>query len=289
MAVWNKNGYCKKLFANFLDSLKNVNNLEIGLRCFGHQYNILPNRNCQDTKLEVAIGKPSVCVPLMKNTINRIVPKGTTPIAYTLEKCGDDFPTDGKTTRNIIILITDGIEECGGDPCAVSLALQSKGIVLKPFVLGIGTVDYSSLNCIGKVYNVAEEATFNNILNIVVSQAMNSTTAQVNLLDISGKPAETDVTMTFYDQQNGVIRYNYMHTMNNRGIPDTIVLDPLSTYKLVLHTIPQVVKENITIIPGKHNIIAVDAPQGYLNLQVSGINNYQRLQCIVRKKILWKL
>lgn len=225
----------------------------------------------------------------MKNTINRIVPKGTTPIAYTLEKCGDDFPTDGKTTRNIIILITDGIEECGGDPCAVSLALQSKGIVLKPFVLGIGTVDYSSLNCIGKVYNVAEEATFNNILNIVVSQAMNSTTAQVNLLDISGKPAETDVTMTFYDQQNGVIRYNYMHTMNNRGIPDTIVLDPLSTYKLVLHTIPQVVKENITIIPGKHNIIAVDAPQGYLNLQVSGINNYQRLQCIVRKKILWKL
>ncbi len=276
----------KKLFANFLDSLKNVNNLEIGLRCFGHQYNILPNRNCQDTKLEVAIGKPSVCVPLMKNTINRIVPKGTTPIAYTLEKCGDDFPTDGKTTRNIIILITDGIEECGGDPCAVSLALQSKGIVLKPFVLGIGTVDYSSLNCIGKVYNVAEEATFNNILNIVVSQAMNSTTAQVNLLDISGKPAETDVTMTFYDQQNGVIRYNYMHTMNNRGIPDTIVLDPLSTYKLVLHTIPQVVKENITIIPGKHNIIAVDAPQGYLNLQVSGINNYQRLQCIVRKKDL---
>ena len=281
-----KMNIAKKLFANFLDSLKNVNNLEIGLRCFGHQYNILPNRNCQDTKLEVAIGKPSVCVPLMKNTINRIVPKGTTPIAYTLEKCGDDFPTDGKTTRNIIILITDGIEECGGDPCAVSLALQSKGIVLKPFVLGIGTVDYSSLNCIGKVYNVAEEATFNNILNIVVSQAMNSTTAQVNLLDISGKSAETDVTMTFYDQQNGVIRYNYMHTMNNRGIPDTIVLDPLSTYKLVLHTIPQVVKENITIIPGKHNIIAVDAPQGYLNLQVSGINNYQRLQCIVRKKDL---
>ena len=104
-----EHGSLEKLFANFLDSLKNVNNLEIGLRCFGHQYNILPNRNCQDTKLEVAIGKPSVCVPLMKNTINRIVPKGTTPIAYTLEKCGDDFPTDGKTTRNIIILITDGI------------------------------------------------------------------------------------------------------------------------------------------------------------------------------------
>jgi Ca-activated chloride channel family protein len=51
----------------------------------------------------------------------------------------------------------------------------------------------------------------------------------------------------------------------------------------VIHTIPEVVKENITITPGKHNIIPVDAPQGFLNLQVNGINNYQRLQCIVRK------
>jgi Ca-activated chloride channel family protein len=273
----------KRLFSNFLDSLKNVKNLEIGLRCFGHQHSLEPVRDCQDTKLEVPIGKPVLTVPLMKNTIAQILPKGTTPIAYTLEQCGNDFPADGKQTRNIIILITDGIEECDGDPCAVSLALQTKGIVLKPFVIGIGTVDYSSLNCIGKVYNVAEEATFNNILNIVVSQAMNSTTAQVNLLDLGGKPTETDVSMTFYDQATGVVRYNYMHTMNNRGVPDTIVLDPLSTYKLVVHTIPEVVKENITITPGKHNIIAVDAPQGYLNLQVAGINNYQRLQCIVRK------
>ncbi len=273
----------KRLFTTFLDSLKNVQNLEVGLRCFGHQHRLTPTRDCEDTKLEVPIGRPGVAIPAMIARIEQIVPTGTTPIAFSLEKCGADFPNDGKTTRNIVIMITDGIEECGGDPCAVSLALQSKGIVLKPFVIGIGTLDYSSLNCIGKVYNVAEEATFNNILNIVVSQAMNSTTAQVNLLDAGGKPTETDVSMTFYDQQTGVIRYNYMHTMNNRGVPDTIVLDPLSTYRLVVHTIPQVVKENITITPGKHNIIAVDAPQGFLNLQVAGINNYQRLQCIVRK------
>ncbi|MCX6311675.1 MAG: VWA domain-containing protein, partial [Bacteroidetes bacterium] len=273
----------KRLFTSFLDSLKGVGNLEIGLRCFGHQHNLQPTRDCQDTKLEVPIARPSIAVPAMRAFISQITPKGTTPIAYTLEKCADDFPVDGKNARNIIILITDGFEECDGDPCAVSLALQQKGIVLKPFVIGIGTVDYSSLNCIGKVYNVAEESTFNNILNIVVSQAMNSTTAQVNLLDIAGKPNETDVAMTFYDQTTGVVRYNYMHTMNDRGIPDTIILDPLSTYRLVVHSIPEVIKENIVITPGKHNIIAVDAPQGFMNLQVAGINNYARLQCIVRK------
>ncbi|MBI3511886.1 MAG: VWA domain-containing protein [Bacteroidetes bacterium] len=273
----------KRLFSQFLDSLKSIDNLEVGLRCFGHQHSLLPQRDCEDTKLEVPIAKPNISIPQMKATMENIVPKGTTPIAYSLLQCADDFPKSG-AGRNIIIMITDGIEECGGDPCAVSLALQQKGIILKPFIIGIGgTVDYSSLNCIGKLYDVSDEATFTNILNIVVSQALNSTTAQVNLLDIYGKPTETDVDMTFYDQQTGVVRYDYMHTMNDRGVPDTIVLDPLSTYKLVVHTIPEVIKENITITPGKHNIIAVDAPQGYLNLQVAGINNYTRLQCIVRK------
>jgi Ca-activated chloride channel family protein len=71
--------------------------------------------------------------------------------------------------------------------------------------------------------------------------------------------------------------------MNHRGNPDTIILDPLSTYKMVVHTIPQVVKENITITPGIHNIVAVDAPQGFLNVNIQGTNNYSRLQAIVRK------
>lgn len=274
----------KRLFVQFLDSLQGTPNLELGLRCYGHQYSLQPQRNCEDSKLEVPIGKPNVAIPAMKKRMETIVPKGTTPIAYTLQQCGDDFPVDNVNSRNIIILITDGIEECGGDPCAVSLALQSKGIVLKPFVLGIGLEgNFESLNCVGKMYDISSEATFTQVLNIVVSQALNNTTCQVNLLNNQGKPLETDVAMTFYDQTTGVIRYSYMHTMNHRGVPDTVILDPLSTYRLVVHTIPAQVKENIVITPGIHNIIALDAPQGFLNLQVAGTNNYTRLQAIVRK------
>ena len=36
-----------------------------------------------------------------------------------------------------------------------------------------------------------------------------------------------------------------MHTINNRGVPDTIIIDPIGTYKLVVHTIPPVEKTNI--------------------------------------------
>lgn len=59
--------------------------------------------------------------------IKYLTPRGTTPIANTLAAAGNDFPPCDNC-RNIIILITDGIEECNGDPCAVSQDLQ-KGVL----------------------------------------------------------------------------------------------------------------------------------------------------------------
>jgi Ca-activated chloride channel family protein len=271
----------KKLLSEFLDSIDSSENLELAFRAYGHQVPLRPERSCTDTKLEVPFGKNNV--QAIKNKLKMIVPKGTTPIAYTLEQCGGDFPTPSiKSVKNIIILITDGIEECDGDPCAVSLALQKKGIVLKPFVIGIG-LDISYINsfgCVGKFYDASSESNFKNILKIVISQALNNTTAQVNLNDQIGRPSETDVNMTFYDEHSGVIRYNYMHTINNRGVPDTIIIDPIGTYKMVVYTIPPVEKTGIELIPGKHNIIAVDAPQGYLHLKSEGNAN---TNCIIRK------
>ncbi len=274
----------QKMLSEFLDSIKDVENIEIALRCYGHQHSLRPERDCKDTKLEVPFASNSINVPAIKNRLKTIYPKGTTPIAYSLEQCGGDFPTTSSpTVRNIIILITDGIEECDGDPCAVSLALQKKGIILKPFIIGIG-LDQSYINsfgCVGKFYDASSETTFKNILNIVISQALNNTTVQVNLNDQAGRPTETDVDMTFYDEQTGIIRYNYMHTISNKGVPDTIVIDPIGTYKMVVHTIPEVEKTGIALVPGKHNIIAVDAPQGYITIKVTGTQNPP---CIVRKK-----
>ena len=277
----------KKMLTEFLDSIQKVNNpnLELAFRCYGHQVPLRPERSCTDTKLEVPFGKNNA--QAIKNKLKMLVPKGTTPIAYTLEQCGGDFPSaSNANVRNIIILITDGIEECDGDPCAVSLALQKKGIVLKPFVIGIG-LDQSYINsfgCIGKFYDASSETSFKNILNIVISQALNNTTVQVNLNDQVGRPSETDVNMTFYDEQTGIIRYNYVHTINNKGVPDTLVIDPIGTYKMVVHTIPPVEKKGIELIPGKHNTIAVDAPQGYINLKMAGGTDYTRnIICIVRK------
>lgn len=275
----------QKLMSEFLDSLKGTKNLEIALRCYGHQTPFRPTRNCEDSKLEVPFAPVATNAKIVKDRINKLAPTGTTPIAYSLEQCAADFP-EKPNVRNVVILITDGIEECGGDPCAVSKALQSKNIFLRPFVIGIGLdVKFADVfGCMGKFYDVSNEANFKNVLKLVMIEALSQTTVQVNLNNIAKKPLETDVTMTFYEQKSGKIKYDYVHTLNHRGNPDTLVLDPELTYKLVVHTIPSVVKENITIEKGKHNTIVLDAPQGMLNIQVTGNSPNKNLNFLVKQK-----
>jgi Ca-activated chloride channel family protein len=271
----------QKLLSNLLDSLKDVQNLELALRVFGHQKQF-PPQDCDDSKLEIPFAKDNT--DKIKNKLKSIVPKGTTPIASSLELCANDFTTCDNC-RNIIVLITDGIEECGGDPCAVSKSLQKKGIVLKPFIIGIGKDFSTAFSCVGTYFNAGSEKEFKQALDYVISQALNSTTAQVNLLDAYGNPTETNVNMTFYDNFSGLIKYNFIHTMNNRGLPDTLYLDPLSQYNLVVHTIPPVEKDSIKLTPGKHTIIPADVPQGYLKLVSGGKNptDLKNFDAIIRQ------
>jgi Ca-activated chloride channel family protein len=284
LGKWNQNrkiDVSTRLLKEIVDSLKPLSNVELALRVYGHQSHV-PPQDCGDTKLEVPFAKGNH--EKIKDFLTDLTPKGTTPIAYSLEQAGGDFPK-GTGTRNIIILITDGIEECDGDPCAISAALQSKGITLKPFIIGVGlTTDLiTQLDCVGKYFDAGTEESFKDILNVVITQILNPTTVQVNLLDTYNKAKETNVPFTLYDQKTGVMVYNYVHTFNAAGNSDTLYLDNGITYRLKVHTIPPVEKMDINITPGVHNIIAVNAPQGTLSLKVMGTNQYGSLKCIVRE------
>lgn len=288
-AQWQKSSKIKvarKLMLQTLDSLQYLENLELAFRLYGHQYD-RSQHNCNDTELRVTFDDAKTNVPKIKDELRAVDCKGTTPIALSLEEAGNnDFP-ECENCRNVIILITDGIEACDGDPCAVAKALKSKGIKLKPFIIGVGldTSYLGQFQCVGEFLSADTEDSFKSVLGYVISQAVNNTTVQVNLNDINGKPKETDVTMTFYNQKSGAFVDNFMHTMTVRREPDTISLNPIYTYKMVVNTLPPVELEQIKLVPGKHNVIEVDAPQGYLDLRVHGGNPMQKLEtkCIVRK------
>lgn len=271
----------RRLTNKMVDSLARVPNVQLALRAYGHQKNF-PPQDCDDTKLEVPFSRDNA--HLIKNKINTTQPRGTTPIALSLEACAKDFP-DNKA-RNIVLLITDGKEECGGDPCAISQALQSKNIILKPFIVGVGKLDKDitkTFDCLGNYYDAATENGFSQVLNIIITQILNVSTCQINLLDKNGRPTETDVAMTIYDQQTGQVKHHFMHTMNNRGLPDTLRIDPLIKYQITVHTIPEVEKRDIQLNPGKHTIIPIDAPQGFLKVQAGESDKIKDLTYIIRK------
>lgn len=274
-----KMNMAQKMMTGLLDSLESVENIELALRVFGHQRSY-PPQDCSDTRLEVPFAPNNI--KKIKNKINKITPRGTTPIAYSLMQAENDFP-DCPDCRNIIILITDGIEECKGDPCEVSAALQSRGVVLKPFVIGIGLDFRANFECVGTYFDASSEHAFTAALNAVITQALQSTTLQVNLLNTWRLPTETNVNMTFYDRVSGLPKYNFIHTLNQHGHPDTLYIEPRLVYDIVVHTTPPVRIDSVVLMPETHNTIELPAPQGWLNLSVRGNDRLLRNIPIVVK------
>jgi len=271
----------RNFLTGVIDSLENLKNVQMALRVYGHQSPV-PPQDCRDSKLEVPFDVNNA--HQIRQKLKYLSPKGTTPIAYSLERAAEDFPPCDDC-RNIIILITDGIEACEGDPCEVSRKLQQMGITLKPFIIGIGMDPEfkKTFDCVGYYYNAANEEKFREVLEIVITQVLNATSAQVNLLDLDGNPTETDVNMTFYDLMSGKVKYNFVHTINQKGNPDILFLDPLLSYKLVIHTLPPITIDTVIVTAGKHTIIGTDAPQGYIELKSPGKIEYRDLQVIIRE------
>lgn len=271
----------REILFEMLDTLEQKEKVELALRVYGHQSPV-PPQDCSDTKLEVPFGRMNASK--IRQTLNGIQPKGTTPIARSLAQAPKDFPPCG-TCRNIIVLITDGIEACDGDPCQVSLDLQKKGIILRPFVIGIGSDPgfRETFDCIGEYFDTPTQEEYREALKEVITQALNTTSAQVNLLDSQKRPTETDVNITFYDRYTGVIHYYMIHTLNRLGNPDTLELDPMVTYDIGIQTTPPIRIDSIRLTAGRHNTISVDAPQGYLYVRTRRGNAYEHDQVLVKR------
>ena len=275
MAMWEGEtrwASAKRLLAQMCDSLSPMPNVQVGLRVYGHRSNKEIN-DCEDTKLEVPFAAKNG--PRVREVLKDLRCRGNTPIAYSLLQSAGDFPplAPNVQVRNIIILLTDGIESCKGDPCAVALALQAKHIAFKPFIIGMG-MDVKlkdAFECIGTYYNAARVPELKAALQQVVAQALGNTTAQISLMDGASpsKPSETNVPITMLDQQTGQEVYAFVHTLNAMGRPDTLLLDPSLVYKVVIHTIPSITLSNIRLLPGKHTVISTPAAQGDMSLSTA--------------------
>lgn len=274
----------REILKETITELKSIPDLELALRVYGHQSPITPTfQDCNDTKLEIPFAANNH--DQIINFILNVEPKGTTPIARSLEEAANDFPD--RNTRNVIVLITDGLEACEGFPCEVAKVLKNKGVNVTPFVVGLG-IDLAYLNdfnCIGRFYEASTLKSFEKVMKSVVSDALNNTTLQIDLNDIEGNAKETNTTVFFYEAGTKNLKYTFMHTMNYEGNPDTIsIVDPKMKYDVIANTLPRVEIKDVSIVKGRHNHIDLNTPQGALGIKIKGRTTTHNVPIVVTQK-----
>jgi Mg-chelatase subunit ChlD len=107
--------------------------LQLALRAYG---NTSPSEahDCSDSSLLVGFGKENR--GSIRRAIARLRPTGQTPIAFALNQVANDFGT--LRSERAVVLVTDGIESCGGNPVEAARALADQQIVTHVIGFGLG-------------------------------------------------------------------------------------------------------------------------------------------------------
>lgn len=117
----------------------------LGLIAYGHR----SKGDCKDIEMVVPVSRFDPA--RIKGAVDALNPKGKTPIADSLRAAAASL----KTTENkgTVILVSDGIETCVADPCAVAAELKKAGVGLVAHVVGFDIVDPAAkaqLQCIAR-------------------------------------------------------------------------------------------------------------------------------------------
>ena len=103
---------------------------ELGLIAYGHR----EKGNCKD--IEVLKDPGILDKPSFMKAVKDLNPKGQTPMTAAVRMAAEALQyTEKKAT---VILVSDGIENCDADPCAVAEELKKAGIDLVVHTVGFG-------------------------------------------------------------------------------------------------------------------------------------------------------
>ena len=120
--------------------------IDLSLRAYGST-SASESNNCADSNLLVPFGEMNR--DGIRRAIAGLKPTGQTPIAYALNQAARDFGT--LESDRIIVLVSDGIESCGGDTVQAAYALREQGITAHLIGFGLGNAadeDTASLRAV---------------------------------------------------------------------------------------------------------------------------------------------
>lgn len=262
---WQSNSKIKvtqQVLLSFLDSISKQHDVDVALRVFGHL-----NKDQFGTRLEVPFGSDNIYQ--LQSKIKTLVPQGGCTAAAALTDALSDFPATG-SSRNLILIITDGMDDCDAEICDVARQVQLSGVVVQTFVLGIGGGAFSHASCAGSVFPVVNEEEFSKTLYDIFRLSGKKAKVVLNMVDGNGELYETEHPVAFYDHRTGVIRQSTIYSVDSKLRPDTLLMDPLVTYDMAVFTHPPLRREAMQFSIDRVNNIDITVSEGTLKVMYSG-------------------
>jgi Ca-activated chloride channel family protein len=144
--------------------------VEVGLMSYGHRR----KNDCSD--IEVLAPAAKVDAAKLGAIAGRISPQGMTPLSAAVKQAAESLKyTEQRAT---VILISDGIETCKADPCALGAELKKLGVEFRAHVIGFAVQrqDEGGLRCLanatgGKYYTAGDAAQLRDALRSAGQEA----------------------------------------------------------------------------------------------------------------------
>lgn len=103
---------------------------ELGLVAYGHR----EKGSCSD--IEIAIPPARGTAGAVADFADSLNPKGKTPLTDAVRKAAGELRIEENPAT--VILVTDGLETCNADPCALGRELEASGVDFTAHVVGFG-------------------------------------------------------------------------------------------------------------------------------------------------------
>ncbi len=169
--------------------------------------------------------------------VTAITTYGATPIDYTLQQVPGDFAAIGG--RKLVLLITDGMETCKGDPVRAAEDLLAAGLDLRINVVGFDIARISKAR--DQLLEIAQAT------GGVFLEASNREELR-QALSLSAP-----FSYSVFDE-SGVLVYS--GRLGETTSPEL----PVGTYRVVVNTQPPIVFENVAITSQQTTVVTVEQP-----------------------------
>ncbi|EMN27727.1 vWA domain-containing protein [Leptospira kirschneri] len=274
LGIYQKIHLAKKHVSRYISTLPQET--EIGFLAYGNR---LPG--CSSSRLyqPLEVGNHDT----FKNRLFSLTPSGATPLAESIRIAGNLISQRKKETE--IILVTDGVESCYGDPKKELQTLKQKGIPFRFHVLGLGLKPHEELQMKaltedGKYFSIEDDSSFYTALDSLKNPSSTITKETFQRPDDPNTKPNNDLMVWFEkihknQESDSMIEYTIDFGFKAKNNPNNCVIFNLKQKKNFSHQSlgPKRISSPETLILNKSACFDVSESKGTITIEIPKQNS----------------